>query len=84
VQVYVCAGGVMVNLSGCCGCVHGASGRCSGVALFCSSSQCLVTIDMTSCGVVCNSFVVGCMRAVTLGWSRALGFMPVFIFRLLW
>ena len=34
VLVLVCAGGDMVKLSGCCGCVHGASGRCSGVALF--------------------------------------------------
>ncbi len=43
-----------------------------------------VRSDMTSCGVVCNSLVVGCVRAVTLGWSRALGFIPAFIFRLLW
>ena len=33
-QMCVCAGGEMVKLSGCCGCVHGASGRCSGVARF--------------------------------------------------
>jgi hypothetical protein len=83
-QVFVCAGGDMVKLSWCCGCVHGASGRCSGVSRFCSSSQCLVTIDMTSCGLVCNSLVVGCVRVVTLGWSRALGFMPAFIFRSSW
>ena len=37
-QVFVYAGGDMMKLSGCCGCVHGASGRCSGVARFCSSS----------------------------------------------
>ena len=38
VHSFVCASGDMVKLSGCCGCVHGASGSCSGVALFCSSS----------------------------------------------
>ena len=37
-QMCVCAGGEMVKLSGCCACVHGASGRCSEVARFCSSS----------------------------------------------
>ena len=82
-QGFVCAGGNMVKLPEFCGCIHGAFGRCSGVARFCSSSQCLVTIDMTSCGVICSSFVLGCVRAVTLGWSRALGFMPAFIFMLL-
>ena len=41
-----------------------------------------MTIDMTYCGVVYNSLVLGCVRAVTLGWSRAIGFMPAFIFRL--
>ena len=35
---FVCAGGAMMKLSGFCGCVHGASGRCFGVALCCSSS----------------------------------------------
>ena len=33
-QVFVCAGGDMVKLSGCCGCVHGAAGKCSWVARF--------------------------------------------------
>jgi len=56
----------------------------SGVARFCSSSQCFVTMDMPSCGVVCGSFVLGCVRAVTLGWSRTLGFISAFILRLLW
>ena len=60
----------MVKLSGFCGCVHGAFGRCFGVARFCSSSECLVTIDMPFCEVVCSSFVLGFMRAVTLGWSQ--------------
>ena len=32
--VCVCAGGDMVKLSWFCGCVHGASGRCSGDARF--------------------------------------------------
>ena len=31
-------GGMMVKLSGLWGCVHGASGRCFGVNLFCSCS----------------------------------------------
>ncbi len=31
---FVCAGGVMMQLFGCRGCVHGASSRCSGVAFF--------------------------------------------------
>jgi len=34
----MCAGGDIVKLFGFCGFVHGASGRCSGVARFCSSS----------------------------------------------
>ena len=55
-----------------------------GLLVFCYSSLYLVTIDMTSCGVVYNSLVLECVRAVTLGWSRDLGFMPEFIFRLLW
>ena len=80
----VCAGGVMVKLSGFCGCVHEASSRCSGIARFCLSSQCLVTIDMTSCEVVCSSFLLRFVRTVTLDWSQALGFIPAFIFRLLW
>ncbi len=32
------AGSLTVKLSGGCGCVHGTSGRCSGVALCCSFS----------------------------------------------
>ena len=81
---FVCAGGDMVNLSGFCGCVHGASGRYSGVARFCLSSLCSVTMDMTSCGVVCSSFVLGCVRVFTLDWSRALESIPAFILSLLW
>ena len=34
--VVSCVGGVTSKLSGFCGCVHGASGRWSGVALSCS------------------------------------------------
>ena len=37
-RVFVYVGGDMVKLSGCCSCVHGAAGKCSGVARFCSSS----------------------------------------------
>ncbi len=35
---FVGACGATMKLSGFRGCVHGASGRCFGVALFCSSS----------------------------------------------
>ena len=33
-RVFVCVGSDMVKLSGCCGCVHGVAGKCSGVARF--------------------------------------------------
>ena len=78
---YAC---VMVKLSVLCGCVHGASGRCSGIALFCPLSKYVVTIDMISCGFVCSIFVFEFVRVVTLDWSLALGIIPVFTFRLLW
>ena len=35
---FMCASGAMMKLSGFRGCVHGAYGRCYGVALFFSSS----------------------------------------------
>ena len=34
--VVSCVGGVTSKLSGFCGCVHGACGRMSGVARYCS------------------------------------------------
>jgi len=66
------------------GCVHGASGRCSGVALCCFFSKCEVTMSINSFGVVCICFVVGFVRDVTLDWSLALGTSPACILRLLW
>ncbi len=40
------------NCPGFCGCVQGASGRYSGVALGCSLLYCDMTISMTSYGLV--------------------------------
>ena len=37
-QGFVYAGGDIAKESGFCGCVRGASGRCYGVARFCSNS----------------------------------------------
>jgi hypothetical protein len=74
---------VMMELSGLGGCVHGASGRCSGVDLFCSLSKRVVTIGMTSCGFDCSIFVFGFVKVVTLSWSLALVCNPAFTFRLL-
>jgi hypothetical protein len=42
----------MTKLSGFCGCVHGAFGSCSGVALCCSFIYCVVTTSMISCGLL--------------------------------
>ena len=76
-------GGVTSKLSGFCGCVYGACGRWSGVALYCSFAWCDVTMSMTSCGVLCVVLVNGCMSVVTLGWSLARGSSPVLILMLL-
>ena len=55
---------------------------CSGVALFRPLLKFVVPIDMTSCWFVCSMFVFGFVKAVTLGWSLALGFIPAFTFSL--
>ena len=78
----VCAGRVMMKLSGFCGCVHGASRRCYGVAFFRFRSVYLLLIRLLV-GVICNFVVIGFVRVVALGWSLARGFIHAFIFRLL-
>jgi len=79
-----CVGGVTSKLSGFCGCVHGACGSMYGVTLCCSLVQCDVMMSMTSCGVLWIVMVIGCLSAVTMGWSLALGRSPALILRLLW
>jgi hypothetical protein len=75
---------VTSKLSVFCGCVHGACGRWSGIALCCSFVKCVVTMAMTSCGVLCIMLIDGCLSVVTLDWSLARGSSPALIVRLLW
>jgi hypothetical protein len=55
----------MSKLFGFCGCIHGASGRFSNVAVCYSLWQCVVTMSMLPCVPVWIVLVIGFLNVVT-------------------